>query len=418
MANPKTVSEKIFSIKSGRDVKAEDIVSLEVDFVLSQDGTSSLVIDSFRALGFKKLKNPCNYAMVIDHSVPSPNLGISNIHRKMKDFAAESGAIIYAEGEGVCHQVIMEHGHAYPGRLIAGADSHTCTYGALNCFSTGMGSTDIAIILATGKNWFKVPKTVKIVLHGRLKDGVYAKDAVLYVIGALGASSCTYNAIEFEGEVIENLNMDGRFTISNMAIELGAKAGIMMADDKTKNWIAKRVKINPGAVFADSGANYHWVKEFDLSNLVPQIAKPHQVDNVTDIKNLLGTRIDQGYIGTCTNGRLEDLKVAAKILKGKTVKSRLIIAPISKEVLEQAYNMGYLEVFISSGAIVLPPGCGPCVGTHGGVPADGEVVISTANRNFKGRMGNPNSFIYLSSPATVAASALEGKIADPRDYLV
>ncbi|MDP8216051.1 MAG: 3-isopropylmalate dehydratase large subunit [Candidatus Kaelpia imicola] len=414
----KTISEKIFSLKSESEARAGGIVRAKVDFALSQDGTSSLVIDAFNALGTKTLKVPKRYALVIDHSVPSPNLGVSNIHKKMKDFAFSTGAIIYTEGEGVCHQVIMEHGHVLPSNLITGADSHTCTYGALNCFSTGMGSTDIAIVAATGRNWFKVPYSVKIVLNGKLPQGVFSKDIILHIIGALGASSCTYKAIEFEGDALSDLSMAARFTITNMAVELGAKAGLMQFDDKTAEWLKDKtdsMKFNP--VRADSGAEYEWVKEFDLSTLSPQIAKPHQVDNVVDIDGLIGVKIDQGFIGTCTNGRLEDLELAARILKDKRVRSMLIVAPVSKSVLNQAQEKGLIDILLSSGALILSPGCGPCVGTHGGVPADKEIVISTANRNFKGRMGNPNSFIYLGSPATVAASVLEGKIADPRKYL-
>lgn len=416
MAN-KTISEKIFSRKSARDVKADEIVKLDVDFVFSQDGTSTLVIDSFLALGGKSLKKPASYALVIDHSIPSPNFRISNIHKKMKEFAKEYKAILYPEGEGVCHQVIMENGHAYPGRLIAGADSHTSTLGALNCFATGMGSTDLAIILASGKNWFKVPRSVKIVLSGKMPEGVFAKDVILYIIGKLGASSCSYKAIEFEGELIEQLEMDARFTISNMAVELGAKAGLMQADQKTLDWLANRVNEKFEPVEPDPSAQYEWVREFEISQISPQVAKPHQVDNVSSLEEVEGIPIDQAFIGTCTNGRMEDLRIAAQILKGKKVKARLIVAPISRQVLEMALKEGLIEIFISSGALFLSPGCGPCVGTQGGVPADGEVVISTANRNFKGRMGNPNSYIYLASPATVAASAIEGKIADPRRYL-
>ncbi|MDP8233950.1 MAG: 3-isopropylmalate dehydratase large subunit [Candidatus Saelkia tenebricola] len=412
----KTIAEKILSTKSKTDAKAGDIVKADVDFILSQDGTSSLVIDSLSALGCARLKNPGKYALIIDHSVPSPNFKISNIHKKMKEFASHTGATIFEEGQGVCHQVVMEKGFAYPSRLIAGADSHTCTYGALNCFSTGMGSTDIAIILSTGRNWFKVPETIKIVITGKLPRGVFSKDIILHVIGVLGSSSCTYKAIEFEGNAIANLSMDGRFTITNMAVELGAKAGLMQADDVTIKWLSGKVKDKFDLVSPDAGAQYELVKEFDVSSLDPCVAKPHQVDNVSTVKELQGIKIDKAYIGTCTNGRLEDLEIAAGVLKGKRIKTPLVIAPASLDVLKDAFKKGLIEVFISSGAMILPPGCGPCVGTHGGVPADGEKVISTANRNFKGRMGNPSSFIYLASPATVAASALEGEITDPRKY--
>lgn len=414
----KTIAEKILSKKSGKDAKAGDIVKAEVDFAFSQDGTSSLVIDSFYALGKDKPLHPDKFALVIDHSVPSPNLGISNVHKKMKEFANKTGVLIYAEGKGVCHQVIMENGHAYPGSLIAGADSHTCTYGALNSFATGMGSTDVAIILATGKNWFRIPETVKIIINGTLPPGVYAKDVILHIAGKLSANSCTYKAIEFHGSTISSLSMDARFTISNMAVELGAKAGLMLVDEKTVSWLeSKTDKTKWEPVYPDKDASYLWIKEFDVSKLDPQVACPHRVDNVVDIQKVEGTEIHQAFIGTCTNGRMEDLKIAAQILNGKKSKVKLIITPASYKILQQAIQEGLIDVFINSGALILPPGCGPCVGTHGGVPADGEVVISTANRNFKGRMGNPNASIYLASPATVAASALEGKITDPRKYL-
>ncbi len=413
----KTIAEKILSIKSQKDARADDIVKADVDFVLSQDGTSSLVIDSFLALGNQRLKDPSKYALIIDHSVPSPNFKISNIHKKMKKFAADTNANIFKEGTGVCHQVVIDEGFAYPSRLIAGADSHTCTYGALNCFSTGMGSTDIAIILAAGRNWFKVPQTVKIVVKGKLPEGVFSKDIILHIIGALGASSCTYKAIEFEGEAVSALSMDSRFTITNMAVEMGAKAGLMQADGITLQWLSDKVKDKFEIVMPDSGAEYEWVKEFDISSLEPCVAKPHHVDNVSPVDELKGTKVDKAYIGTCTNGRLEDLEIAAKVLRGKNVKIPLVIAPASRRILKEALKRNLIETFVSSGAMVLPPGCGPCVGTHGGVPADGEVVISTANRNFKGRMGNPDAFIYLASPATAAASAVNGEITDPRKYL-
>lgn len=414
----KTIAEKILSKKSGKNTCSGDLVKAEVDFAFSQDGTSSLVIDAFYSLGKEKPFSPHKFALVIDHSVPSPNLGISNVHKKMKEFSNKTGVLIYPEGRGVCHQVIMENGHAYPGSLITGADSHTCTYGALNSFATGMGSTDIAIILATGKNWFRVPESVKIVINGEPPLAVFAKDIILYIAGQLSAKSCTYKAIEFHGETIALLSMDARFTITNMAVELGAKTGLMVADEKTFSWLKGRCKeSNWEPVYPDKDADYLWVKEFDISNLSPQVALPHRVDNVVNIEKVEGTKIHQGYIGTCTNGRLEDLRIAARILENKKTKVKLIITPASYEILQQALEEGLIKTFIDSGALILPPGCGPCVGTHGGIPADGEVVISTANRNFKGRMGNPNAFIYLASPATVAASALEGKITDPRKYL-
>jgi 3-isopropylmalate/(R)-2-methylmalate dehydratase large subunit len=304
------------------------------------------------------------------------------------------------------------------GDLVLGADSHTCTYGAINVFSTGVGSTDIAITLASGKNWFKIPETIKVIVNGKKPAGVYSKDVILNIIKDIGSNGATYKAVEFYGEAISDLSVDARLTISNMAVEMGAKVGLMEADGKVLKWVAGRSKRLPKPVQADIGARYIAVKEYDVSKLAPQVAKPHAVDNVSDVNELSDVRINQAYLGTCTNGRLEDLEIAAKILKRNKVHPdvKFIVAPASREIFLEASRRGLIDIFIASGAAVVGPGCGPCVGTHNGVLADGEVAISTANRNFKGRMGNPNSFIYLASPATVAASAIKGKISDPREY--
>jgi 3-isopropylmalate/(R)-2-methylmalate dehydratase large subunit len=336
----------------------------------------------------------------------------------MRQFAKAFDLGLYDIGCGVCHQIIPQYGHVTCGDLVLGADSHTCTYGAINVFSTGAGSTDIAITLASGKNWFKVPETVKIIVKGDLPPGVYSKDIILHIARDIGANGATYKSVEFYGKAISDLSVDARLTISNMAVEIGAKAGIMEADNKVLKWVAGRSKRAPKSVAADPDARYVAVKEYNVSNLTPQIAKPHAVDNVSSVEELSDTKIDQAYLGTCTNGRLEDLEVAAKILKRNKVHPlvKFIIAPASREIFLEASKKGLVDVFIESGAIVVGPGCGPCVGTHNGVLADGEVAISAANRNFKGRMGNPNSFIYLASPATVAASAIKGQIADPREY--
>jgi len=306
------------------------------------------------------------------------------------------------------------------GDLVVGADSHTCTYGALNAFATGLGSTDIAASMISGKLWFKVPESIKIIIKGKIPEGVYAKDIILYIIGELTADGATYKSIEFTGEVIRKLSMESRFTICNMAVEMGAKVGMMEVDEETLRWLRKHSsKKKPKPVRPDKDAHYSEVLEFNISSLEPQVARPHRVDNVSPVSKVKGVRIDVVFLGTCTNGRLEDLKIAAKILKDRKIhrEVRFIIAPASKAIYLEALKEGIIEIFIKAGAAVVAPGCGPCVGTHEGVPADGENVISTANRNFKGRMGNPKAFIYLASPATVAASALEGKIADPRDYI-
>ena len=412
----KTIAEKILSKHSGKDAKADDIVIADIDFCFGQDGTSILIIDN---LGERKVFDKQKVCLVIDHNSPSPNLKISNIHQKMRRFTEKEKIKIFDIGEGVCHQVIPESGFIKPGFLIVGADSHTCTYGALNTLATGMGSTDVSIAFASGRNWFKVPQTIKIICKGRLQDGVYAKDVALYLIKELTSDGCTYQSIEFTGEIIESLSMDGRWTLANMSVESGAKCGIMLGDKKTEQWLRQRGIEDSSFVSPDKDAVYFDIKEYELSELEPQVAQPHSVDNVCPVSQLRNISINQAFLGTCTNGRLEDLRVAAHILKGKRVKDgvKFIIAPASRQILLSAIKEGILENLIESGGVIVPPGCGCCVGTHQGVPANGEIVISTANRNFKGRMGNPNAYIFLASPATVAASALAGKITDPRRIL-
>ncbi len=413
-----TIAEKILSQHSHKRVKAGEVAICDIDFCFSQDGTSELVIDSFRSLGRKRILNKQKFCITIDHSAPSPRQSISNIHQKLRKFSREQGTLLFDAGCGVSHQVIPEAGFVLPGDLVIGADSHTCTYGALNAFACGLGSTDIAVVLASGKNWFRVPQTFKIIVKGKLPQGITAKDIILYIIGRLGANGCTYKAVEFSGPVIDDLSMDGRFTISNMVVEMGAKCGIFSADHKTLRWLKGRTKKRFKTVQADKDADYEEIKEFDISKLSPQIAKPHNVDNVVDVEKVLGTKIDLAFLGTCTNGRLEDLAQVAEIFKKRRVNSRVtfIVAPASKEVYLQAAKEGILELLSQTGAIILSPGCGPCVGTHAGVPADGQTVISCANRNFKGRMGSSRASIFLASPLTLAASVVEGKIADPRKY--
>ena len=415
----KTIAEKILSAHAGADLTAGDFAVCKVDFTFGQDGTSSIIIDRMKELGAHKAAT--NFCMVIDHSAPSPNEGVSRVHKKMRAFADDLGVLLYDIGCGVCHQVIPESGKILPGDLVLGADSHTCTYGALGIFSTGVGSTDLAIALSSGKNWFKVPETVKIVVKGKIPKGIYAKDIILNIIGRLRADGATYKAVEFYGPAIEALDMDGRMCICNMVVEMGGKCGFMPVDEKTVSWLTYR-GVKKGAikpVAADSDAQYSLALEFDISKLKPQVAKPHSVDNNAQVGELKKVRIDEAYIGTCTNGRLTDLKIAASILKGKKVKVgvKLIVAPASRAIMLEALRLGVISTLVKAGAVVVSPGCGPCVGTHNGIPADGEVVISTANRNFLGRMGNPNAFIYLASAATVAASALTGTITDPRKYL-
>lgn len=413
----KTIAEKIFSIHAGREVSAGDIVVVNVEFVMAQDGTSPLAIRALENMGVDRVFDPEKVAVVMDHSAPSPLEGVSALHTMMREFGKKTGALVYDVGCGVCHQLVPEQGHVVPGDLVVGCDSHTCTYGALNVFSTGVGSTDGAAAMAAGKLWFRVPDTIKVVINGKLPAGVYSKDLVLYLTGLLGADGANYHALEFSGTTIDALSIDARMTISNMVIEMGAKAGLMAADEKTLAWCKAHSDKIPNPVDPDEDAYYEQIIEIDATTLTPQIAKPHTVDNVVPLAEVQDTPLQQGFLGTCTNGRLEDLAIAARILEGKHIAPnlRFIVAPASRQIYLDAMKAGYIQTFVEAGACVVTPGCGPCVGTHNGVPSDGENVISTANRNFKGRMGNSNAFIYLASPATVAASMLTGRISDPRE---
>ncbi len=386
---------------------------------MGQDGTSPLAIRALENMGVERVFDPAKVALVMDHSSPSPLEGVSALHTMMREFGKRTGAHIYDIGEGVCHQLIPERGHVVPGDLMVGCDSHTCTYGALNVFSTGVGSTDGAAAMASGQLWFKVPDSFKITYDGVLQPGVFSKDLVLYLAGEIGVDGATYEAIEFHGPVIDALSVEARMTISNMAIEVGAKAGLMRADDKTLAWFEGRGTKRPDPQDPDADATYVRELNFDASAIGPQVATPHAVDNVSPIEDVEGTPVAEGVLGTCTNGRLEDLEIAAKILEGRSVHPdvRFIVAPASRQILLDAIAAGYIQTLVAAGAALVTPGCGPCVGTHNGVPSDGENVISTANRNFKGRMGNSNAFIYLGSPATVAASVIEAKITDPRKYI-
>lgn len=413
----KTLAEKILSEKSGMDVYAGDIVVAKIDHIALQDGTAPLAIRQLKEIGFWRAADRTHF--FIDHASPSPRRELSNDQKIIRDFAFEVKADFNPSGEGIIHQVMVEK-FVKPGDLIVGADSHTCTYGALGAFATGMGSTDIAVSVALGKNWFRVPESFRVEIFGRLQKGVFAKDVILKLIGEIGADGADYKALEFHGECVENLDVESRLTIANMVIECGAKAGLFESDWRTKDYLAYLGRIHDfREIKADEGANYEREIYLNVSDLTPLVAKPHSVDEVVSVDELLGVQVDQVFIGTCTNGRISDLEVAARILKGKRVPKnlKLLVAPASRRVYLEALEKGLVKIFVEAGGVVLPPGCGPCVGIHMGIPADGEVCISTANRNFKGRMGNPEAFIYLASPATAAASALKGEIVDPRDFL-
>ena len=403
-----TIIEKIISAHSEKDVSQNDITVVHVDGIMATDTTAPLAIKAFHDMGGEHIWDPDKMVLVIDHASPAPNERIANLHDMMREFARKQGIKLYDVGEGICHQLIIENQHVKPGQLFLGADSHTCTYGAIGAFSTGVGSTDLAGVMLTGKTWLKVPSTIKIVLKGTLQKHVTAKDLILYIVGKVGIEGATYKAIEFTGEAIESLSLDSRMTLANMVIEMGGKAGFIDTAGLTLPYEFERIQ-------PDSDAKYEKVYELDVSDLNPTIARPHSPDNVTDIEKVVGTPIQQAFIGSCTNGRLEDLHEAAKILKGRKVHPnvRLIIAPASKKVFHEALKDGTVEILTNAGATFISSGCGPCVGTHQGVPGNGETIISATNRNFQGRMGNRNANIYLGSPATVAASAIHGKITNP-----
>ncbi len=417
----KTFVEKVFSRKLGEEVNVGDIVVVEPDFVMSHDNTAA-ISGKFNKTGAKSVKYPERVVIVLDHVVPASQEKYALNHVIIRDFVKKHGIKhfydVNSEG-GICHQVLSEKGYALPGYIIVGADSHTTTYGAFGAFSCGIGRSEVAAIWATGKIWFKVPQSYKIIINGKLPDGVVAKDVILYIIGEIGADGATYKSVEFTGEVVKNMSQASRMVLSNMAAEMGAKNGYIAPDEKTFEWIGDRAKGAYEAIYPDDDAEYENVLEFDVSDLVPQIAAPHTVDNVYPVSEYEGKKINQVLLGTCTNGRLEDLEAAARVLKGRKIHKdvRFLVLPASWEVYKNALRKGIIETLIDAGAIVLNSGCGPCLGAHEGVLAKGEVALSTSNRNFKGRMGSKEAEIFLVSPLTAAASAIEGKITDPRKYL-
>jgi 3-isopropylmalate/(R)-2-methylmalate dehydratase large subunit len=411
----KTLAEMILSAKSGQDARAGDVVVAQVDVAAFQDGTGPLGVRQLQKMNLEQVKAPYSI-LFIDHAAPSPRKELSNDHILLRKFARKTGAILSDVGDGVIHQRLVED-FAKPGDVVIGADSHSCTSGALGAFATGMGSTDVAIGMAMGKTWFKVPETFRVEVTGAFQPGVYSKDLILYLIGMLGADGATYKALEFGGPAIDRMSMESRFVLSNMAVEAGAKTGLIASDMITKAYLRSRGRLKEWRPLRpDKDAQYERVITIDAGKIVPQVAFPHTVDNTKSIDQAKGIKIDQVFIGTCTNGRIEDLKIAAKILKGKkrSLHTRLIICPASRDVYLDAIKLGLLEVFVRAGASIMGPGCGACVGVHEGILGDREVCLSTANRNFKGRMGNPEGFIYLASPATCAYSAITGEISDPR----
>ncbi|MCJ7621757.1 MAG: 3-isopropylmalate dehydratase large subunit [Anaerolineae bacterium] len=415
-----TFAEKALARKAGLEqVEPGQIVTVQPDKLLTHDNTAAIA-KIFREIGVERVARPGINVIVLDHVVPAATEGHATNHQQTRRFVAEQGiSNFYDVGEGICHQVLPEKGHALPGYVIVGSDSHTPTAGAFGAFAAGIGRTEAAAVMATGEIWLMVPHSFRIVVKGPVPRGVYAKDIILHIIGDLGADGADYRSVEFAGPVIEEMSVASRMVLCNMVAEMGAKSGVVEPDDKTRAWLKGRTTVSYEDVCADPDASYERVMEYDVGDLSPQVARPHSVDNVVPVTQVAGTRVDQAFIGTCTNGRLEDFEVAAGILRARKVAphTRLLILPASREVLLAALAEGIVTDLVSAGAVVLNPGCGPCLGAHEGVMAPGEVTVSTANRNFKGRMGCKDSEIYLASPATVAASALTGEITDPREFL-
>jgi homoaconitate hydratase family protein len=413
-----TFSEKILGLKVGKEVVAGEVVTVSPDYILSHDNASA-IIQEFKKFGIKNVKAPEKIVIVLDHIVPAADEKYAQNHKIIREFVAEQKIPNFFDINcGICHQVFAERGFALPGKLIVGSDSHTPSYGAFGAFAAGIGRTEAASVWATDEIWLRVPETIRIEIEGKLPRGVYAKDVILKIIGDRGADMADYKAVEFAGKAAKKFSLASRFVLTNMSAEMGAKNGYFEPNEETLEWLKGRARTEFEVIKSDPDAKYKSILKYDISDLAPQLACPHTVDNVKPVTEVEGKKFHQGVIGTCTNGRMEDLKVVAKILKGKKAHPgvRVLVLPASWEVYREALKEGTLAVLAEAGCVILNPGCGPCLGAHEGILAPGEVALSTSNRNFKGRMGSRDSEIYLASPATVAASSLEGKITDPRKY--
>jgi len=414
----KTLTEKVLGRKAGKDVQAGEVITVSPDTILSHDN-SAAIIQEFRKLGVKKVKAPEKIVIVLDHIVPASDEKYAQNHKSIREFVAEQGIPnFYDINAGICHQVLPEQGFALPGKVIVGSDSHTPSYGALGAFATGIGRTETACTWATDEIWLRVPETMRIDLSGLFRAGVFAKDLSLKLIGDHGAEMANYKAVEFAGSAAGDFSVGARLTLANMSAEMGAKNGYFAPDAKTLKWLEGRARGPFVVASSDPDARFESVLAYDLGALEPQVACPHTVDNVKPITAVAGKPVDQVLIGTCTNGRLEDLEAAAAIFKGRKVHPsvRCLVIPASWEVYREALKSGALAVLADAGCVILNSGCGPCLGAHEGIMAAGEVCLSTSNRNFRGRMGHRDSEIYLASPATAAATAVAGKIADPRKF--
>jgi 3-isopropylmalate/(R)-2-methylmalate dehydratase large subunit len=413
------IIEKILANASGKQqVFPGEIIEANIDAAMIHDLTGPLTIKSFREIGAKKVWNNTKIIIILDHLVPASSIISAKLHRIVRNFAEEQKIEnFYDVGRGgVCHQVMPDKGHVRPGEVIVGADSHTCTYGAFGAFATGIGSTEMAAVFATGKLWFKVPEVIKVYLTGKLQSLVTPKDVTLNIVGRIGTDGAIYKGLKFDGSTIKEMSVDGRMVLSNMAVEMGAKAGIIEPDEKTTDYVKARTNKPVQPIKSDPDSVYEKIIDLDVSDLEPQVAVPHSVDKVKPVSEIEDTEIDQAFIGSCTNGRLEDLRSTARVLKEKKIAKgvRLVVIPASQEIFLKALNEGLIKTFMDAGATIGNPNCGPCLGGHMGILAEGEVCISSSNRNFIGRMGSSKAFVYLASPATVAASALTGKITDPR----
>jgi len=413
------IIEKILARASNKEeVTPGEIVEANIDVAMIHDLTGPLAIESFQKIGAKKVWDSQRIVIILDHIVPASSVKSAELHKLVRNFAEEQKIDnFYDIGQGgVCHQVMPEKGHVRPGELVVGADSHTCTYGAFGAFATGIGSTEMAAVFATGTLWFKVPEVIKVNVTGRFQNFVTPKDLILDIIGRIKVDGAIYNGLEFAGPTIGNMSIDGRMVLCNMAVEMGAKTGIIEPDETTLDYVKSRTAKPFKPVKSDPDAAYKKVLDVDVTDLEFQVSCPHSVDNVKPISEMDKVEIDQAFIGSCTNGRLEDLRLAAKLLEGRKVRKevRLLVTPASQEVYLEALQEGLIKTFLEAGAIVCNPTCGPCLGGHLGLLAPGEICISSSNRNFVGRMGSPKAYVYLASPATVAASAVTGKITDPR----
>ncbi|MFC2158001.1 3-isopropylmalate dehydratase large subunit [Acidobacteriota bacterium] len=415
----KTFSEKILTERSGRDVKAGEVVTVSPDYLLSHDN-SAAIIKEFKKLGIDGVRDPDKLVIILDHIVPAAAEKYALNHKEIRTFVAEQGLKNFFDiHNGICHQVFSEEGFALPGKLILGADSHTTSYGAFGAFSAGIGRSELASVWATDEIWLRVPETLKIEMSGTMPAFVSAKDLILKIIGDNGADRANYMAVEFAGPATPDFSISSRLVLANMAAEMGAKNGYFLPDELTFEWLEGRARTEFDPVYSDPDACYESILSYDLTEIAPHVACPHTVDNVKPVTQVEGLAFHQALIGTCTNGREEDLRTAASLLAGRSVHPsvRVLVIPASRIEYLKAMKSGILETLSEAGCVILNPGCGPCLGAHQGILAPGEIALSTANRNFQGRMGSRDSEIYLASPATVAASAIEGKITDPRKYL-